>query len=51
MSAPAAGADHTLTVFNAVDLPDDVAWRVMDLLAAYNPDCYTRACDETGHAL
>ena len=50
MSAP-AGGEHVLTVFNAVDLPDDVANKVMSLLAGYDPDCYTRACDETGRAL
>lgn len=43
--------DHTLTVFNAVDVPDAVAFQVMDLLAAYDVDIYTRACDASGHAL
>jgi hypothetical protein len=28
-----------------------VAWQVMDLLSAYDPDCYTRPCDATGRAL
>ena len=44
-------AEHTLTVFNAVDLPNDVAFAVMSLLAPYDPDCYVRDCDEKGHAL
>lgn len=43
--------NHTLTVFNAVDVPDAVASQVMALLYAYNPDIYTRECDETGRAL
>lgn len=42
---------HTLTVFHAVDLPEDVANAVFCLLAPYNPDVYTRDCDETGRAL
>lgn len=40
--------EHTLTVFNAVDVPDDVANEVMRLLAGYQPDIYTRPCDATG---
>lgn len=42
---------HTLTVFNAVDVPDDVASAVLAILTAYNPDVYTRPCDATGRAL
>lgn len=41
---------HTLTVFNAIDVPDDVANEVMRLLAAYSPDIYTRECDANGYA-
>lgn len=40
---------HTLTVFNAVDLPDDVANEVARLLQPYNFDCYTRECDAEGY--
>jgi len=43
--------DHTLTVFNAVDIPEDVAMAVMRLLDPFDPDCYTRACDATGKAV
>jgi len=43
--------DHTLTVFNAVDVPDDVAFRIMALLAPYDADIYTRSCDASGRAL
>jgi hypothetical protein len=39
---------HTLTVFNAVDLPEAVAAQVMALLAPYDPDIYTRGCDRNG---
>lgn len=42
---------HTLTVFNAVDVPDAVASSVMALLAAYSPDIYVRECDAEGRAL
>jgi hypothetical protein len=42
--------EHTLTVFNAVDLPDAVATAVMDLLADYSPDIYVRECDADGRA-
>jgi len=41
---------HALTVFNAVDLPDDVASAVMALLAPYSPDIYVRECDADGRA-
>ena len=44
-------ADHVLTVFNAVDVPDEVAFAVMGLLAAYDADIYTRPCDAQGRAL
>lgn len=44
-------SNHTLTVFNAVDLPDCVASSVMDLLAPYSPDIYVRECDAEGRAL
>jgi hypothetical protein len=42
---------HTLTVFNAVDVPDVVAFQVMALLAPYDPDIYVRDADEKGNAL
>ena len=42
---------HLLTVFNGVDVPDAIASRVMDLLAPYTPDIYTRECDAEGRAL
>lgn len=42
---------HLLTVFNAVDLPDDVAGQVMALLSPYSPDIYVRDCDAEGRAL
>ena len=41
---------HLLTVFNAIDVPEDVARRVMDLLDPYDPDVYVRQCDEHGNA-
>jgi len=41
---------HTLTVFNAVDVPEDVANKVFALLAKYDVDVYTRNCDENGQA-
>jgi len=37
-----------LSVFNAVDVPEEVAAQVMALLAPYDPDAYTRPCDENG---
>lgn len=40
--------NHTLTVFNAVDVPEPVARQIMALLSEYNPDIYTRPCDENG---
>ena len=42
---------HELAVFNAVDVPLDVAKEVMRLLAPYDPDAYTRACDGSGRVL
>ena len=42
---------HLLTVFNAVDVPEDVQSAVMALLSPFSPDIYSRECDETGHAL
>ena len=41
--------EHTLVVFNAVDVPDDIQWQVMALLRPYDPDTYTRAADASGH--
>lgn len=48
---PVADDDHTLVVFNAVDVPHHVQAAVMDLLAPYDPDIYTRAADASGRAL
>jgi hypothetical protein len=42
---------HILTVVNAVDVPDSVVGQVMAILAPYDPDCYTRECDETGRCV
>ena len=42
--------DHSLTVFNAVDVPFDVQAIVIGLLAMYDVDVYTRPCDATGKA-
>ena len=39
---------HELTVFNAVDLPDTVARKVLELLRDFQPDIYTRPCDSNG---
>jgi hypothetical protein len=41
--------DHTLTVFNGVDVPEEVASQVMALLRDYDPDIYTRECDAGGY--
>lgn len=41
---------HTLTVFNAVDVPLDVQESVAALLAPYKVDVYERACDAAGVA-
>jgi hypothetical protein len=40
--------DHTLTVWNAVDVPESVTMQVMALIDSYSPDIYHRDCDETG---
>ena len=40
--------DHTLVVFNAVDVPEAIQSQVLNLLAPYDPDVYTRACDARG---
>jgi hypothetical protein len=48
---PMTDPDHTLTVVNAVDVPDDILGQVMRLLSAYDPDVYTRPCDESGKTL
>jgi hypothetical protein len=50
MSAAEARA-YVLSVFNAVDVPEEVASHVMRLLAPYDPDTYTRNCDASGRAL
>jgi hypothetical protein len=42
---------HTLTVFNAVDVPDWVQQAVLNLLWEYQPDIYHRDCDESGMTL
>ncbi len=42
---------HTLTVFNAVDVPESVATEVMRLLEPFDADTYRRDCDESGRAL
>ena len=42
---------HTLTVFNAVDVPESVSAQVYALLAPFDPDTYTRACDASGKVL
>jgi hypothetical protein len=39
---------HTLTVFNAVDVPESVQEKVLALLGQYNPDIYQRSCDAEG---
>lgn len=44
-----ATSGHTLTVYNAVDVPEDVTRQVMALLAPYQPDIYSRDCDEHGY--
>ena len=41
--------EHVLTVFSAVDIPDDVANKVSALLSSYDVDIYTRACDAHGY--
>mgnify|MGYP001574526621 CR=1 FL=1 len=33
---------RTLTTFNALDVPDEVATEVMRLLSPYDPDIYVR---------
>lgn len=43
--------EHTLTVFNAVDVPEAVISQVWALLSPYDPDIYSRACDATGRTL
>ena len=42
---------HTLTVFNAVDVPQDIQRAVMQLLDPYDADIYERDCDAQGKAL
>lgn len=42
---------HTLTVFNAVDVPESIATQIVSMLAAYDVDCYTRPCDADGYPL
>lgn len=42
---------HTLTVWNAVDVPEAVQDQVMALLAPFDPDTYSRACDASGRTL
>jgi hypothetical protein len=42
---------HTLTVFNGVDVPDDVQQQVLGILANYQPDIYQRDCDAQGFTL
>jgi len=42
---------NVLTVFSAVNVPESVALQVWQLLSAYDPDTYTRPCDEKGRAL
>jgi hypothetical protein len=44
------GRPYTLTVFNAVNVPQSVQRRVMELLGAYDPDIYQRECDASGRA-
>jgi len=41
-------SNHTLTVFNAVDVPESVQQAVLNLLGAYAPDIYQRECDAKG---
>ncbi|WP_345751367.1 hypothetical protein [Microbacterium rhizophilus] len=41
--------DHTLVVFNAVDVPEDVKFQIARLLAPYNFDVYSRPCDADGY--
>lgn len=40
---------HTLTVFNAVDVPETVAAEIMRILMPYSADIYTRPCDAAGY--
>lgn len=42
---------HTLTVFNAVDVPQEIQRQVMQLLDPFDADIYERDCDESGRAL
>lgn len=44
-------AAHILTVFNAVDVPMDIQFQVMNLLLPFDADIYNRECDETGKAI
>jgi hypothetical protein len=44
-------AVHTLTVFNAVDVPVAVQRAVVRLLDPYHYDVYERACDAEGYVL
>jgi len=43
--------EHTLTVFNAVDVPYEIQAQVMRLLGPYDPDIYERPADAQGRAL
>lgn len=40
--------DSVLTVVSGVNVPDSVTNKVLALLAPYDPDIYTRACDSKG---
>jgi len=42
-------SNHTLTVFNAVDVPESVQRKVVALLAGYDVDMYERLCDVNGY--